>query len=139
MKKIKDQKIVDLIMSMIHRDMNKRLGVTEYLIKWNNDVFPSVFSQVYFQLGSTFVRPQLMFSDFKISLIRKYISSIWFSCFGKRNVVAEALFSEPIDPFIFERIRDDTIKQFEAYLIPSNDLFVFLNKANLEAMYGVEY
>ena len=43
-------------------------------------------------------------------------------------------FNEPIEPFVFERLREDTIKQYEAYLVPSNELFVFLSKDNLEMM-----
>lgn len=67
----------------------------------------------------------------KVSLVRKYISAIWYSCFGKKDASYTENFSEPIDPFIFERIREDTISDFEAYLVPSNDLFVFLNKQRL--------
>ena len=44
-------------MSMIHRDPNKRAPINEYIIRWNKDIFPKVFSQVYFSVGSTFVRP----------------------------------------------------------------------------------
>jgi len=76
-----------------------------------------------------------MFSDMKVSLIRKYISSIWFSCFGKKNASYTENFSEPIEPFVFERIKEDTIKDFEAFLVPSNELFIFLSKQNLQAMY----
>lgn len=71
----------------------------------------------------------------KVSLIRKYIDSIWFSCFNKRNASQTESFNEPIEPFVFERIREDTIRDFEAYLVPSNELFVFLSKQNLQAMY----
>lgn len=76
-----------------------------------------------------------MFSDMKVSLIRKYINSIWHSCFGKKDASFEDEFNEPIEPFVFERIRDDTIKDFEAYLVPSNELFIFLSKQNLLEMY----
>jgi hypothetical protein len=76
-----------------------------------------------------------MFSDMKISLIRKYIDSIWYTCYGTKKGSVERNFSEPIEPFIFERIRDDSIKKFEAYLVPSNSYFVFLSKSNLEGVY----
>ena len=76
-----------------------------------------------------------MFSDLKIGLIRKYINSIWFSCFGKQNAVVTENFSEPIEPFVFERLRVDTIHTYEAYLVPSNELFVFLSNDNLHMWY----
>ena len=72
-----------------------------------------------------------MFSDMKISLIRKYINSIWYSCFGKKDAITQESFFEPIEPFVFEKIREDTIKDFEAHLVPSNELFIFLSKQNL--------
>lgn len=42
------------------------------------------------------------------------------------------MFSEPIEPAVFERLRDDTIKQYEAYLVPSNELFWFLSTERME-------
>lgn len=81
------------------------------------------------------MRNQFLYSDLKIGLIRKYINSIWFTCFGKKNATVTVGFNEPVEPFVFERIRDDTIKQYEAYLVPSNELFVFLADENLEKMY----
>lgn len=56
-KKIKDPKLVDMIMSMIHRDSFKRHSITDYILRWSKDIFPNSFSQVYYQLASTFVRP----------------------------------------------------------------------------------
>lgn len=47
-KKIKDPKITDMIMSMIHRDPHKRSPINEYIIRWNKEVFPKSFHQVYF-------------------------------------------------------------------------------------------
>lgn len=44
-------------------------------------------------------------------------------------------FNEPTEPFVFERLREDTIEQYEKTLVPSNELFVFLTQQNLEAMY----
>ena len=81
------------------------------------------------------MRNQFLFSDLKIGLIRKYINSIWFSCFGKRNATVSEGFNEPIEPLVFERLREDTIKQYERFLVPSNELFVFLTKDNLDTMY----
>lgn len=43
-KRIKDEKIVDLIMSMIKRDPNERGPINEYILRWNKEVFPKVFS-----------------------------------------------------------------------------------------------
>lgn len=42
-KRIKDHKIVDLIMSMIHREPHKRAPINEYIIRWNKEVFPKSF------------------------------------------------------------------------------------------------
>jgi hypothetical protein len=56
------------------------------------------------------MRNQFLYSDLKIGLIRKYINSIWFTCFGKKNATVNQEFNEPIEPFVFERLRDDTIK-----------------------------
>ena len=120
---------------MIHRDPHKRASINEYILRWNKDVFPKSFHQVFFQVASTYLRPQYMFSDMKIAIIRKYINSIWFTCFGKRHASVSESFNEPIEPFVFERIREDSIKEYEAYLVPSNELFVFLSRQNLQAMY----
>lgn len=54
---------MELILSMIDREPATRLSINQYIQKWNTDVFPRCFSQVYFQLGSVFVRPQFLFSD----------------------------------------------------------------------------
>jgi hypothetical protein len=35
-------------------------------------------------------------------------------------------------------VREDTISQFEAYLVPSNELFIFLNQKHLEQSYETE-
>ncbi len=70
----------------------------------------------------------------KIGLIRKYINSIWFACFGKKNAVVSEKFNEPMEPFVFERLKEDTIEQYGSFLVPSNELFVFLSKGNLEAL-----
>lgn len=41
---------------MISINPDERLSITEYIISWNKEVFPQVFSQVLFQVNSTFVR-----------------------------------------------------------------------------------
>lgn len=91
-----------------------------------------------FQINSAFVRNEYLFSDLKIGLIRKYINSIWNSCFGKKNAVVSESFNEPIEPFVFERIRDDTLLQYDSYLVPSNELFVFLSPLQLEEIYKTD-
>lgn len=134
-KKIRDPKIVKLIMKMISTDPQKRGDINEIIIKWK-EVFPRSFHQIYFHLASSFVRPKFLFSDMKISLVRKYLNAIWFSCFGKKDATKN--FGEPVDPFVFERVREDQIADFEAYLVPSNDLFVFLNSQRLQGVYEGE-
>ena len=53
-------------------------------------------------------------------------------CFGKRNAEVAEGFNEPIDPFVAERIRDDTIEKLRPSLVPSNEHFVFMSQANFE-------
>lgn len=132
---IKDKRIVDLIMQMIQREPQERATINEYILLWSKDVLPAVFTQVFYQINSAFVRSQFLFSDLKIGLIRKYINSIWFTCFGKKNAIITKGFHEPIEPFVFERIREDTIEQYKGFLVPSNELFVFLSEENLTALY----
>ena len=115
-------------MSMIHQDPNERQSINDYVVQWKSQVLPEVFTSVYFQINSAFVRNQYLYSDLKIGLIRKYINSIWFSCFGKKNAVVTEQFNEPLEPAVFERLKDDTIEEYGGYLVPSNELFVFLDK-----------
>lgn len=98
-------------------------------------MLPSVFSEVFFQLNSAFMRPKYLYSDFKIALIRKYIDSIWFSCYGVKDAAAKERFYEPTEPYILESLEEDTIKQNERNLVPSNELFFFLSPQNLQALY----
>jgi hypothetical protein len=44
-------------------------------------------------------------------------------------------FHEPIEPLVFERLREDTIEKYNGFLVPSKELFVFLSHDNLEALY----
>ncbi len=125
-KQIRDPKIVKLIMSMIHRDPKERLSISEYLFQWKKEVLPEVFTYVLYDINSTFVRNQYMFSDMKVGVIRKYINQIWFLCFGKRNAEIAEGFNEPIDPFVADRIKDDTIEKLRPSLVPSNEHFVFM-------------
>ena len=101
--------------------------MSEYLYQWKKEVLPDVFTQVLYDINSTFVRSEYMFSDMKVSVIRKYSNQIWFLCFGKRNAEVNEGFNEPIDPFVAERIKDDTIDKHRPYLIPSNEHFVFMS------------
>jgi hypothetical protein len=133
-KHIKDAKIVGLIMSMINRDPDERNSISDYIIQWKSQVLPEVFTNVFYQINSAFVRNEFLYSDLKIGLIRKYINSIWFGCFGKKDAIVTEWFNEPIEPFVFERLKEDTIEQYGSYLVPSNELFVFLAKNNLEAL-----
>jgi hypothetical protein len=75
-----------------------------------------------------------LYSDFKIGLIRKYIDSIWFSCFGVKGASARERFYEPTEPYILESLEEDTIRQNERSLVPSNELFFFLSASNLQAL-----
>jgi hypothetical protein len=59
---------------MISRDPKERLSISEYLFQWKKEVLPSVFTHVLYDINSTFVRSEYMFSDLKVGLIRKYIN-----------------------------------------------------------------
>lgn len=80
-KKIPDPRIVNLIMSMIRRDPRERPTIQECLQMWSQEVFPKSFSHILFPLNSSFVRPHYLFSDLRISLVRKYMPSIFKCCF----------------------------------------------------------
>ena len=118
---------------MINRDPKGRHSISDYLFQWKRDVIPDVFTHVLYDLNSTFIRSEFLFSDLKIGLIRKYINQIWFFCFNKRNAELTEDFNEPMDPFIAERIKEDTIEKYRRYLVPSNEHFVFMSQGNYEA------
>jgi len=43
-------------MSMIHQDPNERQSINDYIVMWKSEVLPEVFTKVYFQINSAFVR-----------------------------------------------------------------------------------
>ena len=78
------------------------------------------FARVFFQLSSSFVRPQYLFSDMKISLLRKFMPSIWRACFDSKAKPLEVqmMFLEPVEKTIFEKLREDNIEDHNEVLIP---------------------
>ena len=110
-KHIKEQHLVDLILKMIDVDPAKRPTAEQCLTQWVDIAMPCSFSKVMFQLNSLFVLPNFLYSDLRISIIRKYMPSIMQTCFDSRLTVeqVEALFFEPMERAIFEKIREDGI------------------------------
>jgi hypothetical protein len=106
-KKIPDPAVVDLIARMIDIEPSKRPLIDDAIKEWNTRVMPQSFSRVFFQLSSSFVRPQYLYSDLKISMLRKYMPSIWRTCFDSTMKPAEVSrkFREPIERVIFEKLR----------------------------------
>jgi len=49
-------------------------------------------------------KPNFLFSDLRIGLIRKYMPSIYRACFNKKKSIAEiqSMFFEPLERVIFE-------------------------------------
>ena len=70
----------------------------------------------------------------KISLIRKFISSIWRTCIdskAKPNEVSK-MFKEPMERVIFDKLREDGIEAFKTKLVPGEPLYEFLSPSNKE-------
>jgi hypothetical protein len=57
----------------------------------------------------------------KISLLRKFMPSIWKGCFDNKleNLQIQKMFFEPIERIIFEKLREDNIMEYNSVLIPS--------------------
>ena len=94
---------------------------------------PHSFEKVFFQLSSIiFNRPQYLFSDMKISLLRKYISSIWRTCFDSKlkPIEVSKMFKEPLERIIFDKLREDGIEAFNTKLIPGEPMFNFLSPSD---------
>lgn len=128
-RKIPDPAVVDLILRMIDIEPSKRPQIDDAIQEWNTKVMPRSFSRVFFQLSSSFVRPQYLYSDLKISMLRKYMPSIWRTCFDSKLKPQEVSrkFREPIERVIFEKLREDDIEHYNYVLIPSCSLFEFLS------------
>lgn len=137
----KDSPIVALIMKMIDLEPPNRPTIDACLKEWNDAVMPKSYSRVFFQLSSSFVRPTYLYSDLKISLLRKYMPSIWRTCFDssiKPSKVSK-MFHEPIERIIFEKLREDGMNEnneddIEAHhnrgLYPGKGMFDFLPLSN---------
>ena len=130
--KVKDKAIVDLILSMVSRNAEDRPDIKTCLKRWvSGGAFPPSFSRVFYQLSSSFVRPQYLFSDLKISLLRRFMPSIWRSCFDSKVVPRDVLkmFYEPIERQVFEKLRADDITSVNSALVPAclEDLSEYFN------------
>lgn len=115
-------------MRMIEREPSDRPTIQECLQQFDQEALPQSFGRCLFQLGSSFVRPQYLYSDLKVSLIRKYMPSIWTACFGTQ---LPQLY-EPHERAIFERLREDDIIFHNENLKPTSDLFPFMELDKLD-------
>jgi hypothetical protein len=128
MKKIQDERMVDLIMSMIALKPEDRPTIEECLLRLNQQMLPQSYSRIFYQLCSSFVRPQYLFSDMRISLLRKYMPSIWKSCF-QNDISAQDVhskFFEPLERTIFDKLREDDITLHNDLINPENAGFDFI-------------
>lgn len=116
---IGDDDIEDLIMEMIALDPQQRQSIDVYRTKWIQKVFPPSFSTLFFQLGAVIQRDNLLFSDERISMCRKYIDAAWLTCFGE-EIGAQDLIT-PINSDIFEYLRFENFPNIITDLFPDFD------------------
>ena len=83
-KKIPEGHLVDLVMKMINVNPQERPTASGCLQEWAERAMPLSFSKVLFQLNSRFVLPHYIYSDLRISLVRKYIPTIFKTCFDTK-------------------------------------------------------
>jgi len=71
----------------------------------------------------------------KISLLRKYMPSIWRTCFNKKmsNESVHAMFQEPMERSVFDKLTEDSIIEHNRVLIPTCHLFEFLKPEDEQA------
>jgi len=64
----------------------------------------------------------------KVSLLRKFMPSIWRTCFNPSMSSKEVtrMFKEPIERTVFEKLREDNIVEYNDVLIPSCSQFELL-------------
>lgn len=132
-KKIHDPHVVDIIMKMISIDPSKRPSIAVCIKMWNEKSMPISFHKILYQLTSSYVRPQYLFSDMKIALLRKYMPSIWQTQIDSKltTLQIQKKFFEPMERTIFDFIRDDAINDHNGILIPSCSLFEFIEQDSI--------
>ena len=82
--------IIDLISKMVAKDPNQRPTIEVCIREWIQlRAIPRSFSQVFFQLGSAFLRPKYVYSDNRIALIMYHINSIMEACFDQQDAFTE--------------------------------------------------
>lgn len=134
--RISNKEITEVILKMIDADPSKRPGINECLQQLNDSFFPRAYSRVFFQLSSSFLRSQYLYSDMKISLLRKYIPSVWRCCLDSSMLPKDIhrKFREPIERLVFDKIRQDNMASLNEDLVPSNTLFEFLSFDNSDIL-----
>lgn len=67
---------------------------------------PRSFYNGFFQLGAAFLRKPFVYSDSKLSLLRRHFDQIWHLCFYDKEKVESGGITrhmkEPIEPVIFD-------------------------------------
>ena len=129
--------MVELILSMIALDPSERFTAEKQLQRWNTQVFPPSFSGLFYQMGACYFRPQFLYSDERISLVRRNIDAVWYSCFGK--FLDDSLFIEPIHSSVFERLREDGLISVTEQLVPPLDLVFSVNEAGEKAFRPIQH
>ena len=119
---IDDEDIESLILEMIALDPQERQSIDVYRDKWLQKVFPEAFSCIFFQLNSVILRDNLLFSDERISMIRKYIDACWMACFGEEIGAQELVV--PTNADIFEYLRFENFPNIITDLYPDFDCII---------------
>ena len=119
---IDDEEIESLIMSMISVDPQNRKSIDAYRLDWINRIFPFSFKSIMFQLGSWMLRENIIFSDERIAMIRKYFDAVWISCFGEEIGATDLLV--PTNPLIFEYLKFQNFPNIISDLFPDYDCII---------------
>jgi serine/threonine protein kinase len=120
---LEQQDLIELALKMTSLDPEQRPDISTCLQMFMERC-PVSYHRCFFQLGSCFVRPEYLYSDMKVSLIRKYFASIWRTCFGNRPV---PVLYEPVERILFESLRQDNIDLYSESMAPGNELFSFMD------------
>lgn len=134
---IGDDEIESLILHMISLDPQQRYHIDVYRDKWLEKVFPKSFSGIFFQLGSVILRENLLFSDEKIAMIRKYIDASWIACFGEEIGNQELV--TPTNQDIFEYLRFENFPNIITDLYPDFDCIISHKNNGERAIKFVEF
>lgn len=107
---------------MISVDPQNRKSIDVYRLEWINRVFPKSFKSILFQLGSAMLRENIIFSDERIAMIRKYFDAVWVSCFEEEMDTKELI--APTPPKIFEFLKFENFPTIISDVLPDYDCII---------------